>query len=185
MKSIHVLISNTGVIYAISLSAALSVSLIILPEKWPDSNLQSYAFEVVFCFSPGVLCLPRESEKAVPLCCTSPPPPGRSRLSTVATCSISPPNVNTLNPFVSCTSQWRVFVSSGMSTGMNAVWTCVLSVTFVYTAIRNWHRMSGLDIKDSFQFDDALLLPHWGQCVMRFVVTTLRSSFESIPLQVA
>lgn len=112
--------------------------------------------------------------------------PGCSHRSTLATCSISPLNVNTLNPSVSCTSQWQVFLCSGMCTGMNAVWLCVFSVFFICTAIKLWDGMSGLDIKDSFQFDDFVYsVPTGGQHVMRFVVKTLRSSFYCIPVQAA
>lgn len=113
-------------------------------------------FEVIFvCFSPVVVFLPHEGEKtrlkAVPLCCTSPTPPGCSHRSTVATCSSSPLNVNTLNPSVSCVSHWQVFVSLGMSTRINIVWMSVFSVFATYIVIKLWDVMSGLDTKDSFQ----------------------------------
>lgn len=131
------MVSITDVIYVISQSVTLSVSWIILPEKWAESNLACvWSCLFFFCFSPGVVFLPCEGEKsrlkAVPLCCTSPTPPGHPHGSTVAACSISPPNVNTLNPSISCKSHWQMFVSSGMSTEIHAVWMCVFSI-FLFT----------------------------------------------------
>lgn len=142
-------------------------------------------FVCLFVFSPGVVFLPREGEKtrlkAVPLCCTLPTPPGRSHRSTVATCSTSPPNGNTFNPSISCTSQWQVFVSLCMSTGMNAVWMSVFSVFFIYTAIKlggnAWVGHQGHPV-----WWLCLFRPHWGQRVMQFVVKTLDSNFYCMPV---